>query len=179
MKQVRFWVFSLFAILSLLLVACGQQPASAPAAPAAPASGGSSGESSASSGGVTLDIGIKGEELAFDKDTMETTAAEGEEVTVNFENTSATQEHNWILLKTSDMDEASAFNDVAMPNVDNSYYPEDGDEMLDMVIAYVETLQPGEAESVTFESPGPGEYIYLCTVAGHFAAGDHGVLTIN
>ncbi len=183
-KSVRFWVVSLFAIMSLALVACGGSSSSGPpmpAAPQAPASGAvdNGGDSGGDSGGVTLEIGIKGEELAFDTDTLEATAAEGEEITLEFENTSQTQEHNWILLDHNDMDQAEEYNDHATTFVDNAYYPEDDDDMNEQVIAHVETLQPGEADSVVFESPGPGEYLYICTVPGHFAAGDYGTLTIN
>lgn len=186
--SVRFWMFSLVLVLTMALAACGQQQPAAPR-PAAPAGGGSAGGGAAgggdasggseASGGVTLEIGIKGEELAFDKDTMEATAPEGEEITIDFENTSQTQEHNFVLFSHNDMAQAETFNEEAMAAVDTSYYPEDNDELTSDVIVHIETLQPGENGSASFESPGPGEYLYICTVPGHFAAGDYGVLTIQ
>ncbi len=178
MKQskVRFWGFSLLVILSLALVACGGQQA-APMPKPKPAA--NSGGGDAASGGVTLEIGIKGEELAFDKDTLEATIAEGEELTVEFENTSQTQEHNWILFEHNDMDLAEEFNDTAANAVDTKYIPEDEADLMDTVIAHSATLQPGENETVTFPAPAAGDYLYICTVPGHFAAGDYGTLTIN
>ncbi len=177
MKQskVRFWGFSLLVILSLALVACGGQQAAAPAPKPKPASD----SSSAASGGVTIEIGIKGEELAFDTDTLEATIAEGEELNVEFENSSQTQEHNWILFEHNDMDLAEEFNDTAANAVDTKYIPEDEADLMDMVIAHSATLQPGENETVTFDAPAAGDYLYICTVPGHFAAGDYGTLTIS
>ncbi len=176
--NVRFWFISLIAVMMMALAACGAQPATAPQAPP-PASSGdtSSGDSEAS--GASFDIGIKGEELAFDQDAISVSAAEGETITVNFENTSQTQEHNFVLFKHNDMDTATTFNDAAMAAVDTSYYPEDDDTLTADVLVHVATLQPGESGSATFESPGAGEYLYICTVPGHLAAGDYGVLTIE
>lgn len=180
-RSVRFWIFSLFAIMTLALAACGQQAAPAPAPkPKAPAAseGGDSG-GSAASGGTTLELGIKGEELAFDKDALEATIAEGEDLSVHFTNTSQTQEHNWVLFNHNDMAKAETFNDSAMSAVDTSYFPEDDAELVGEVIAHITNKQPGEEETVTFPAPAPGEYLYICTVPGHFAAGDYGVLTIK
>lgn len=177
-RSVRFWIFSLFAIMTLALAACGGQQAAPAPAPKAPAAS-EGGDDSAASGGVTLEIGIKGEELAFDKDTMEATIAEGEDLSVHFTNTSQTQEHNWVLFNHNDMDKAETFNDSAMSAVDTSYFPEDEAELVSDVIAHITNQQPGEEETVTFPAPAAGEYLYICTVPGHFAAGDYGVLTIN
>lgn len=180
-KNVRFLVFSMLAVLAIALVGCGgSQPAMAPAPkPKAPAASSGGGEGEAASGGTTLEIGIKGEELAFDKDTLEATIAEGEDLSVHFTNTSQTQEHNWVLFNHNDMDAAESFNDEAMSAVDTSYFPEDNAELVDTVIAHITNQQPGEEETVTFPAPAAGEYLYICTVPGHFAAGDYGVLTIN
>ncbi len=125
-----------------------------------------------------LEIGIKGEELAFDTDTLEATIAEGEELTVVFENTSQTQEHSWVLLNHNDMDRAETFNDAAARFVDAKYIPIHDAALMDMVLAYSPAIQPGESNTITFSAPRPGEYLYICTVPGHFAAGDYGVLTI-
>jgi uncharacterized cupredoxin-like copper-binding protein len=77
------------------------------------------------------------------------------------------------------MDKAEAFNRVAMSSVDNEYYPEEGEEVLDQVIAHVENKQPGGSGEVTFAAPPAGDYLYVCTVAGHFAAGDWGTLHVE
>lgn len=173
-NSVRFWVFSLVVVLSLALAACGGQQSAAPKAPAA-----SGGAAAPAATGAKIDLGIKGEELAFDKDKIEVTAAKGEKITLKFTNTSQTQEHNFILLNHNDMAKATTFNDVAMAAVDTGYYPEDDAAATTDVIAHIPALKAGESKEITFDSPGPGSYIYLCAVAGHFAAGDHGVLTIK
>jgi azurin len=173
-KSVRFWVFSLFAIMSLALVACGGQPAAAPAPKAkAPASTGSG------ASGKTLELSIKGEELAFDKDALEATAKQGEDLSIHFKNTSQTQQHNWVLFNHNDKAKAEAFNEVAMSAVDTSYFPEDDAALTATVLAHITNKQPGEEETKTFPAPAPGDYLYICTVPGHFAAGDYGVLTIK
>jgi len=131
--------------------------------------------------GVTLEIGVDGEQLLFDKDTMEATVAEGADLTIQFNNTSKTQEHNFILLNTDDMSEAEAFNQAATAaGSDLYYYPEDNEEMRDLVIGdtYIHNAAE-ESGTMTVPAPPPGDYIYVCTIPGHFVAGMHGVLTIN
>ncbi len=180
LKNVRLLVVGLIAVLVLGIAACGaQQQTVPPAAAPAASSGGNGGGEEEEASGVTVEIGIKGEELAFDKKELSAEVAEGEDLTVDFTNTSQTQEHNFILLNHNDMDEAEAFNDTASAAVDTAYYPEDDEEITEQVIAHIETLQPGESDTVTFEAPEAGEYLYVCTVPGHFAAGDWGTLTIE
>jgi len=157
--------------MSLALAACGQQAA----APKAPAAGGTGGAAA----GKTLDLGIKGEELAFDKDALTVTAAAGEEITIKFTNSSKTQQHSVVLFKHNDLDKATKFNDVAMTAVDTKYYPDGKADVTADVIAHIPALDAGQSQTVKFKSPGPGKYLYICTVPGHFAAGDKGVLTIN
>jgi azurin len=128
---------------------------------------------------VTFEIGIKGEELAFDKKEITIEADTCQEVLVHFTNTSKTQEHNFILLDHNDMDMASDFNSVAMAAVDTEYYPEDDEDLTDTVLAHVENKQPGGEGEDTFAAPPPGEYLYICTVPGHFAAGDWGTLIVK
>ncbi len=128
---------------------------------------------------VTFEIGIKGEELAFDKKEITIEADTCQEVVVHFTNTSKTQEHNFILLNHNDMDMASEFNSVAMAAGDTEYYPEDDEDLTDTVLAHVENKQPGGEGEDTFAAPPPGEYLYICTVPGHFAAGDWGTLIVK
>jgi uncharacterized cupredoxin-like copper-binding protein len=167
----------------LILAACGGGGGGggAPQAPAAPqgGGGGTSGDSGGGNGAVTLEIAQQGEELKFSKDQMSATAAEGEPMVINYHNSSQTQEHNYTLLNHADMDQASEFNDAAMAAVDTDYFPVDNEELMDTVIVRSDTLPPGERETLEFEAPAPGDYLYICTVPGHFAAGDYGTLTIS
>jgi len=189
----RIWLVCLLIGVLLVAAACGGTPAASPS-PAA-GDGDMTGEETepmpeeeeefeeeetAPTGeGVTLEIGIQGEELAFDKKTMEATVARGAPVTVRFTNTSSTQEHNWVLLDHHDMDQASVFNDVAVAaGAENSYFPQE-EKYANDVLAHAENQQPGGSATVTFKAPSPGEYLYICTVPGHFVAGDWGTLTIT
>ncbi|NJN67836.1 MAG: hypothetical protein HC884_14570 [Chloroflexaceae bacterium] len=184
----RIWLVGLLVGLLLLVAACGGTPPAAPVSDGGDEDHESEAETSADAGeeemaptgeGVVLEIGIKGEELAFDKETLEATVALGAPVTVKFTNTSKTQEHNWILFDHHDMDQASVFNDVAVAaGAESSYFPQE-EKYANDVIAHAENQQPGSSTTVTFAAPAPGEYLYICTVPGHFVAGDWGTLTIQ
>jgi uncharacterized cupredoxin-like copper-binding protein len=162
---------SFLVVFAFVLAACGGGGQSSAPPPQAPASGSGGGSN-------TLEIGVQGEELLYDKETLEATIAEGEELTIEFTNDSQTQEHNFILLNTDDLDKAEEFNDAGATYVDTFYVPEDNQEMMDMVIDYVNN-QPGETKTLTISAPPPGDYLYVCTVPGHYAAGMYGTLTIT
>jgi azurin len=122
----------------------------------------------------TLQISTAGEQLRFDKEELGPVPA-GESVTLTFDNSSRANPHNWILLDTSSQEAAAEFNSVGQTTgPDANYMPEDDS----LVLANTALLQPTEVGEVTFEAPPPGEYIYVCTVPGHYAAGMRGVLTV-
>lgn len=82
--------------------------------------------------------------------------------------------HNWVLL-TMDAD-VQAFADAAMKARDNDYIPAD---MTDQIIAQTGLAAGGETTEVTFTAPEePGEYEYICTFTGHFAAGMKGIFNV-
>jgi len=169
---------TMVASVMLILSACGGGGGASAPAPAAPQSGGSGSTGGGGDGAVTLNIAQEGETLKFDKDTLSATVAEDEPVVIEYHNSSQTQEHNFTLLNHADMDKASEFNDAATAAIDTGYFPIDNEELMDMVIVHSETLAPGERETLNFEAPPPGDYLYICTVPGHFVAGDYGTLTI-
>jgi uncharacterized cupredoxin-like copper-binding protein len=125
---------------------------------------------------VHIRIGIKGEELAFDTDSLNATISEGQDIHIIFSNTSQTQEHTFILLNHADMDKAQIFNAAAAAY--SGYIPLDDAKLMETVLSYVPIKQPGEQGEITFSAPPPGDYLYICTVPGHFPAGDYGTLTI-
>ena len=105
---------------------------------------------------VTLTF-VGTDDFAWDPGTV--TVQTGQEVTVVLDNQGAL-EHNWIL--------ANANVDVATAS--------DADALYGANAGYV---QGGETGEVTFTAPGPGEYLYICTVAGHAAGGMVGTITVE
>lgn len=106
-------------------------------------------------------------------------AKPGEEITVKLINNSSlppvAMSHNFVLLKRGT--DASAFANAAITANDNGYIPKD---MANKIIARTELVAGGEAKSVTFKAPKqPGEYTYICTFPGHYAAGMVGILTVK
>jgi uncharacterized cupredoxin-like copper-binding protein len=86
--------------------------------------------------------------------------------------------HNWILLNTSDEAEAEAFA------LEAETYPAEENHMppdAELVMANTELLEAGAngETTINFTVSDAGEYIYVCTVPGHYAAGMHGVLTVE
>lgn len=180
-------------VLSLLLTACGggSAPAPAPATAstpqAAPISGGTgqpptpeedtAAESDTAAAGEptdTLEIAARGEQLLFDTTALGPVVA-GEEIMLTFDNVSRINQHNWILIDTSDEAEAKEFNDAGgLASQAENYIPEDDS----LVLARSNLLDPGQVQDLAFTAPEAGEYIYLCTVPGHFDAGMWGFLTV-
>jgi azurin len=83
--------------------------------------------------------------------------------------------HNFVLLKAgvSPMEVSNAaFNARA-----TDFIPA---EMKDKILAHTGLAGGGETADVTFTAPAkPGNYDYLCTFPGHFAAGMKGTLTVK
>jgi azurin len=133
-----------------VLAACGGGGAAPTTAPAA---GG---------GAVTLEIGSKGDELAFDKTTLEAPA--GSKITLNFKNNSnpgANLLHNWVLTKPGAAEGVEA-DGIAAGEANGYIKPND-----DRVLANTKMIKGGETSSVTFDAPAAGQYPYVCTFPGH------------
>jgi azurin len=154
----------LAALLGALLVltACGNNNAG----------GGGASSGGASGGPATLDIGSDGENLAFDKTTL--TASAGQQVTVNFKNNSAVQQHNWVLVNGGEA-EAQAIADAGLTaGLESQYLSADKAN----VLANTEVLDGGESGTASFTAPAAGSYLYICTVPGHYPL-MQGTLTVN
>lgn len=123
-------------------------------------------------------IKIEGlDSLQFSQTHIEAKA--GEKITVTLVNNTkmpaAAMSHNFVLLH-HDVDPA-AFANKAMGSADNGYIPKD---MTDKVLADTGLVAGGESKSVTFTVPSePGDYTYICSFPGHFAAGMKGTLTVT
>ena len=83
--------------------------------------------------------------------------------------------HNWILLKLGS--NAKAFADAAANHRDKEFIPP---ALAGQILAQLPLAGPWEKFEVTFTAPKvPGTYPYLCTFAGHYAAGMAGNLIVK
>lgn len=107
------------------------------------------------------------------------TAAPGETIRINLTTRSTmpaqAMAHNWVLLTLGA--DIQAFADASGAARDNDYIAQD---MMDMVVAQTGLAAGGETVSVTITIPEEtGEYDYLCTFPGHYAAGMTGKLVVE
>lgn len=145
--------FLAFAIIgAFVLGACGGGSGSGGAAPSA-----------------TQTIGVDGESSAYDKTTL--TVPAGQQITLTFNNNSAGQSHNWVLVNGGD-DVAQRVDDAGIAAGAPNYIVPGPD-----VIANTAMLSGGGDETITFTAPAAGTYTYLCTFPGHYTTGMKGTLT--
>lgn len=108
---------------------------------------------------ANLVLAVEGEALKFDVASL--TAQSGAAVSLTFNNTSATQQHNWVLVPAGTKDDVATAG-LAAGN-DNGWVPV-GDAR---VLAATELLATGASGTVEFTAPAAGTYQYLCTFPGH------------
>ena len=125
-----------------------------------PVTGGSSSNPEGSAGGA-LTIGVVGDTLQFDKQSL--TVSAGSEVTLSFTNVATVQQHNWVLVKAGTKDEVALAGTLA--GVANGWIPPDDDR----VLAASSLLDAGGAEEIKFTAPAAGTYQFVCTFPGHNA----------
>ncbi len=104
-------------------------------------------------------------QLAYQQQAL--TGPADAEFTVNFTNPAAI-EHNWVMAQPG---QEQAIADAAQAAGGNP-------EGIDGVIAGGPPIT-SSSEEITVPATPPGEYPYLCTVPGHYAAGMRGVITLG
>ena len=169
----------------LLLVACGgasgsaqptaTSPASKPTQPAA-ASPVSESAQSAEGGPVLLEIGTAtgATEFKYDKETLEAPA--GSKIKLKFSNNTNSNDevgHNWVLVKPGQEDSVLANGIAAGDDKDWLNTDDPG------IIAHTRLIEGDQSNSITFDAPPPGSYMYVCTFPEHYAGGMKGTLTIK
>ncbi|MEI6244347.1 MAG: plastocyanin/azurin family copper-binding protein [Acidobacteriota bacterium] len=83
--------------------------------------------------------------------------------------------HNFIVLKEGT--NVKAFTDAAANARATDYIPP---PMKTAILAQTAMVGPGESMEVTFTAPTkPGKYVFLCSFAGHWAAGMTGDLIVK
>lgn len=71
--------------------------------------------------------------------------------------------HNFVLLKEGVT--VPGFAMKAVDAKDNDYIPEGTED----VIAHTKMLGGGESDTIEFEAPAPGIYLFLCSFPGHYS----------
>lgn len=124
----------------------------------------------------TIEI-IGTDNMKFDVTTIEATP--GEEITIKLTTKSQIPKqamaHNVVVLdKDTDVD---AFANASARARDNEYLAPDYE---DQIVAATGLAGGGETVEVTFTVPEEkGDYEYICSFPGHYAAGMKGILTVK
>jgi azurin len=107
------------------------------------------------------------DQMKYNKSSIEVYAGQTVQLTLTHvgELPEAAMGHNWVLL-TQGTDMAT-FAEASITAKDNEYIAPD---MTDQVIVYTEMIGGGEETSIEFEAPAAGEYTFLCSFPGHYAA---------
>jgi azurin len=83
--------------------------------------------------------------------------------------------HNFVLLRAGV--DPKAFSEEAASARETDFIPM---ARKAQIVAYTSLIGPGERDEITFTVPKiAGKYPYLCTFAGHFAAGMAGVIMVK
>jgi azurin len=83
--------------------------------------------------------------------------------------------HNWVLLTMGA--DGQAFSTAAAQAKDNEYIPAD---MTDQIIAHTDLAAGGETVEITLTAPEEsGNYEFLCSFPGHYAASMKGTLVVG
>ena len=136
------------------------------------------GKAAPTAGGAARTIEIKGtDNMKFS--VTEIAAKPGEKIrivlTVAGTMPKMVMAHNWILLKKAA--DAQAFANASALARDTGFI---APAQKANVLANTTLIGAGEKAEVTFTAPKvPGQYPYLCSFPGHFAAGMKGTLTVK
>ena len=103
------------------------------------------------------------DQMKFDKKIIRVNANQKVTLTLNHNGRfpASSMGHNFVLIK-KDVD----VNEYALraAGARNSEYIPEGDNE----IAYTKMLGGGESDTITFDSPEPGKYIFICSFPGHY-----------
>ena len=118
-----------------------------------------------------------GEKMSYSRDTI--VAKPGERLRIRLVSVGqlprTVMTHNWVLLALGT--DAQAFADAAAQTPATGYIPA---SMKSKILAQTQLVGPGEQSEVILTVPAkPGSYPYVCTFAGHYAAGMKGTLVVK
>ena len=112
--------------------------------------------------GITIILNSN-DAMLFDKKVIKVSSGEQVTLTLNHNGSfpAISMGHNFVLIK-KDVD----VNEYALraAGARNSEYIPEGDNE----IAYTKMLGGGESDTITFDAPEPGKYVFICSFPGHY-----------
>lgn len=167
MKRASVFLAGLIAAVLVLVAACGGEEAAATPRPAATKSPAPTATKApaptvastvAPAAGASLEISVKGDALEFTKTSL--SAQAGAAVVLTFNNVSAINQHNWVIVQAGAKDAVATRGLTA--STTNWVQPGDA-----QVIANTPLVDPGKTGEVRFAAPPAGLYQFVCTFPGH------------
>lgn len=118
-----------------------------------------------------------GEKMTYSRATIP--AKPGERIRLRLMSTgklpAVVMTHNWVLLTLGS--DPKKFADAAANAAKTQYIPA---ALKGQILAQTAMVGPGETSEITFTVPAkPGTYPFICTFAGHYAAGMAGTLIVK
>lgn len=113
----------------------------------------------AAAAAASLEISAKGDALEFNKNKL--SAKAGVQVVLVFNNVSAINQHNWVIVQAGAKDNVATRGVTAGPT---NNWVQSGDSQ---VIANTPLVDPGKKGEVRFAAPPAGRYQFVCTFPGH------------
>ena len=112
------------------------------------------------SNSVTLN---SNDQMKFDRKIIKVNSNQKVTLTLNHNGRfpASSMGHNFVLIK-NDVD-VNAYALKAAGARNSEYIPEGEDEL-----AYTKMLGGGESDTITFDAPEPGTYIFICSFPGHY-----------
>lgn len=154
--KARSWFAGVAVASALALAACG--------------GGGGGTGGGAGAGGGSLNVSTAGEQLQFAPANLSTS---GGDVKITFKNGSATQKHNFVVVKGDAAAAQKVDEEGTAAGEGKGYIPDDPN-----IVAKTKLTNGTESDSIT-ANLAPGTYTFLCTFPGHYAAGMKGTLTVK
>ena len=117
-------------------------------------------QSSTMSNNVTLN---SNDQMKFDKKIIRVNSNQKVTLTLNHNGKfpAISMGHNFVLIKKDVDVDAYALKAAGARN--SEYIPEGDNE-----IAYTKMLGGGESDTITFDAPEPGTYVFICSFPGHY-----------
>jgi azurin len=117
-------------------------------------------QSSSMSNNVTLN---SNDQMKFDKKIIRVNSNQKVTLTLNHNGRfpASSMGHNFVLIKKDVNVNEYALRAAGARN--SEYIPEGDNE-----IAYTKMLGGGESDTITFDAPEPGTYVFICSFPGHY-----------